>query len=234
MSGWREAIRSRRADGKILGFFFLVIAVIFALFKLASEVMEGETLAFDRQLMMRLRDPSDPTLPIGPRWLRSAMLDITTLGGVTLLTLLTIIVVGYLVARRKRATALFVASAVMLGAAASTVMKVAFARPRPDLVPHLVEVHTASFPSGHAMNSAIVYLTLGALLARTESRPAVRVYILSAAIMLTLFIGSTRVYLGVHWPSDVMAGWMTGALWALLCTAVAQRLQRRAAIEQPT
>jgi undecaprenyl-diphosphatase len=161
------------------------------------------------------------------------MIDVTALGGVAVLTIITIIAVGYLVAGRKWAMGLFLAGAVIGGSTLNTLLKLGFARNRPDIVAHLVDVQTASFPSGHAMNSAVVYLTLGALLARAEKDRAVRLYLISVAIMLTLIIGSSRVYLGVHWPSDVIAGWCVGASWALLCSLAARMLQKRRKLEQP-
>jgi undecaprenyl-diphosphatase len=113
----------------------------------------------------------------------------------------------------------------------STVLKAAFERPRPDLVPHGSYVSTASFPSGHSMMAAVVYLTLGALLARVEPDRRVKVFILTAAVLLALLVGVSRVYLGVHWPTDVLAGWTVGAGWALLFWLVARALQRRGSVE---
>lgn len=228
MRRWTDALR---IDGRIL-ITFLVLALIgFAFAQLASEVMEGDTLSFDRFLMAAFRDGADPALPIGPRWFRLAMVDITALGDVATLTVLTVIVAGYLLVVRKSSTALFLIGAVAGGALVGRLLKATFDRPRPDLVPHLVDVHTTSFPSGHAMNSAVVFLTLGALLARTETDYRARVYVLCVAILLTLTIGFSRVYLGVHWPSDVMAGWMVGGAWATLCWVLARRLEKRRTIE---
>ena len=118
------------------------------------------------------------------------------------------------------------------GAIGSTLLKLFFARPRPDIVTHLVNTYSTSFPSGHAMNSAIVYLTLGALLARAEGDRTVRIYLMAVPLLLTLLIGFSRIYLGVHWPSDVLAGWCVGATWAILCSWVARTLQRRRTIER--
>ena len=120
---------------------------------------------------------------------------------------------------RKSHAALTVLVAVSSGVLLSQTMKWAYARPRPELVPHGAEVYTASFPSGHSMMSAIVYLTLGALLARTQSDQGVKVYILSVAVILTVLVGTSRVYLGVHWPTDVLAGWALGGVWALVVLA---------------
>ena len=220
-------------DGRILVVFLILAGAAFAFIKIASEVAEGDTLAFDRWLLQALRNPADPSVPAGPGWLQAAMIDVTALGGVTVLTLITVLVVGYLVAIRKISTAAFVAAAITGGAILGTLLKTGFGRARPDLVAHLVEVNSLSFPSGHAMNSAVTYLTLGALLASTEKDRAVRIYLLTAAIVLTLAIGGSRVYLGVHWPSDVVAGWCVGGAWAILCSLAARWLQRRHTIDQP-
>ena len=221
----------RNVDAALLGTFLVVAAVMFAFLKLASEMVEGETAAFDRWLLQALRSPVDPSVPIGPEWLKAAMIDVTALGGTSVLTLFTVIAVGYLTAARKAATAGFLAAAVIGGALTSTLLKLAFGRARPDLVIHLVTVDSASFPSGHALNSAVVYLTVGALLARAEPKRTVRIYLIATAVLLTLMIGFSRVYLGVHWPSDVIAGWCVGAAWAMICSIVARALQKRRAIE---
>lgn len=224
-------IGRHRVESRILAVFLLIALAASGFAKLASEVAEGDTLALDKWLLEGLRSPTDLAVPGGPAWLLKAMIDITALGGVTVLTLITLLAAGYLVAARKRATAAFLVAAIAGGAIVSTLLKLFFARPRPELVAHLVSVDSASFPSGHAMNSAITFLTIGALLARAEKDRAVRIYLMSAAIGLTLIIGCSRVYLGVHWPSDVIAGWTVGAAWAMLCSLVARTLQRRRQIE---
>ena len=126
----------------------------------------------------------------------------------------------------------FVIAAVVGGTLLSTALKMGFERPRPDLVPHGTRIYTASFPSGHAMLSAVTYLTLGALLARVQKRRRVKALLLGLAILITLLVGMSRVYLGVHWPSDVLAGWCVGAAWAALCWFVALQLQRRGEVER--
>jgi undecaprenyl-diphosphatase len=199
--------------------------------ELADEVLEGETHVFDRALLLALRNPQDLATPIGPVWVREVARDITSLGGGTLLHLLTLAAVGFLLLTRKYATALFVAAAIVGGAVLNAALKIGFDRPRPDLVPHAVEVYSASFPSGHALLASTTYLTLGALLAQVQSDRRTKVYLLSWAVLLSVLVGLSRIYLGVHWPTDVLAGWAVGSAWALLCGSVALWLQQRGAIK---
>jgi len=221
-----------RVDGRILAAFLALALLLFAFIRLAWEMTEGETMSIDKALMLALRT-SDPSVPVGPPWFANIMLQLTALGGGPVLWLLIILAAGYLLAARRYSTAAFLVAAVSLGMGLSTLLKGLFERPRPELVAHLVQVQTTSFPSGHAMNSAVVYLTLGGLLARAQKRRGVRIYLLSAAIALTVIVGFSRVYLGVHWPSDVAAGWCLGAAWALLCSMVALTQQQRRAIDPP-
>ena len=202
-----------------------------AFVNLAGEVIEGDTTRLDRTLLMALRSPGDPTDPIGPRWFEEAARDVTGLGGHAVLTMVTLAAIAYLLLARKRHAAVLVVAAIGGGMLMSTLLKLGFDRPRPDLVPHGVRVYTASFPSGHAMLSAVTYLTLGALLARVQPRRRIKAFLLGVAILLTVLIGMSRVYLGVHWPSDVLAGWCGGAAWAALCWFVALQLQRRGEVE---
>ncbi|MDF2618429.1 MAG: phosphoesterase PA-phosphatase related protein [Xanthobacteraceae bacterium] len=198
---------------------------------IADEVVEGETHGFDEAVLLAFRAPGDPADPLGPRWLEIMMMDITALGSTTVLALITLMVTGLLVVDRKRSAALFVLAATASGGALSYLLKLGFERPRPDLVAHMVDVSTLSFPSGHAMGAAVTYLTLGALIVRTEAKRRIKAYVIGVAVTLTLIIGLSRIYLGVHWPTDVLAGWCAGGAWALLCWTVALILQRRGKIE---
>jgi undecaprenyl-diphosphatase len=212
----------------------LAATVLLAFAKLADAVGEGGTRAFDERILLALRTPGNLADPIGPRWLEEMMRDFTALGGTGVLALMSLAVGGFLGMTRKGHAALLVLVAVVGGVLVSQTMKWAYARPRPELVPHGTEIYTASFPSGHSMMSAIVYLTLGALLARTQSVPSVKVYILAIAVFLTLLVGISRVYLGVHWPTDVLAGWALGGVWALACWMVMAWLQERGQVERET
>ncbi len=225
--------RWARSEFTALSLVFLLCGALFTFFSIADEVMEGETHALDEALLLALRTPGDPADPIGPSWLESAVKDITALGSFAVLTIVTLAVIGYLLFTGKRRTALLVAVSIVGGAIMSTLLKNVFARPRPDLVAHLTDIHTLSFPSGHAMLSAVTYLTLGALLARIETDPRTKTYLLSVAVVVTLLVGLSRIYLGVHYPTDVLAGWCAGAAWAILCWLVALALQRRARRGRP-
>lgn len=231
MNGSETNEASKRREMRPLLAFGGIAAALLAFAQLASEVGEGETHGFDRVVLLALRVPGDASQAIGPHWLPGAMLDLTSLGSVPVLTLVTLAALGFLLVSRRHATALLVAAAVAGGGLLSMALKLLFARPRPDLVAHLAQVHSLSFPSGHALSSAATYLTLAALLARTQKSRAVRAYLMTTALTLVLVVGLTRVYLGVHWPTDVLAGWTLGAAWAALCWTVAGLLQRRGQIE---
>jgi undecaprenyl-diphosphatase len=223
--------RSRAGEFGLLAALAAVAGLLFAFVELVGDVAEGDTTAFDRAVLLALRNPADLSDPIGPWWLEVMFEDLTSLGGTSVLTLITLAALGYLLMDGKRAAALLVAVSVGGGTLLSTLLKLGFERPRPDLVAHHVDVFTASFPSGHAMLSAVTYLTLGALLARVQARRRHKIYLLALAAFMALLIGFSRIYLGVHWPTDVLAGWAAGAAWALLCWLVALWLQRRGQIE---
>jgi undecaprenyl-diphosphatase len=208
-----------------------IAASLYVFAQIADEVTEGKFVRFDETILRALRNPADLADPIGPRWVETIFLDITALGSTTVLTLICASVIGFLLIDGKRGAALFVLMAVAGGALLSTAAKFMFARPRPELVAHLVDVSSYSFPSGHALSSAVTYLTLGALLMRTQRHKRVKAYLLGVAVLLTLLIGASRVYLGVHWPSDVLAGWFLGAAWAMLCWQVERLLQQRGQVE---
>jgi undecaprenyl-diphosphatase len=209
----------------------LVAAGMWAFIEIADEVVEGETQSIDRTILLSMRASDDASDPLGPRWVEELGRDFTALGGVGVLTFITLAVMGYLLLQRKTRASLFVLFAVLGGFAVSQLLKAVFERARPDLVPHGSHVYTASFPSGHAMMSAATYLTLGALLARVHSQRRLKAYFLLLATVLSVAVGVSRVYLGVHWPTDVLAGWTLGACWAIVCWLIAAHLQRRGDME---
>lgn len=238
MWSWWHDIRTRvwqrlsSLDLLMLLAVLLLVLSTWAFIEIADEVSEGETQRIDEQIILALREPGDPANPVGPRWLEEVGRDLTALGGFAVLSLVTLGVVGCLLLARKYHAMWLVLGATLGGMVLAVWLKELFDRPRPDLVPHLSHVSTASFPSGHSMLSAVVYLTLGALLARLTERRRLKVYVLSFALLLTFLVGMSRVYLGVHYPTDVLAGWAAGLTWAIFCWLAARHLQRRGAVER--
>lgn len=224
---WRE-----RADLLVLLSVLVVVVGSWAFLEIADEVTEGDLHHFDHVILRSLRTPDDLHTPIGPSWLKEVMRDLTALGGFAQVLLIIVIVSLYLLLARKYHALILVLAATLGGFALSTLLKDFYARPRPDFVPHLTEVSSASFPSGHSMLSAVVYLTLGALLARLVKTRALKLYFLGVALLLTFLVGITRIYLGVHYPTDVLAGWTAGLVWAVGCWLVARFLQHQGAVEQ--
>ena len=198
---------------------------------IADEMLEGDTPRLDRWLLLATRVPGDPGDPLGPAWVEEMFRDFTALGGIGVLGLLTLVSIGYLWLQGLPRVALFVLSAILGGLLLSLALKNGFDRPRPDLVAHGSMIYTSSFPSGHSMLSAVVYLTGGALLAVAHAARRVRIYLIGCSVLATLLVGVSRVYLGVHWPSDVLAGWAAGAAWAAACWLVAQWLQQGGRLE---
>jgi undecaprenyl-diphosphatase len=219
-----------RREAALLVVVLLLVVGVWAFVELADEVREGETQPLDVRVLTLLRRADDPARPVGPDWLANAARDVTALGGAAVLVLVLLAVLGYLALERRAPEMVLVAVAAGGGLLVSTALKLGFDRARPDAVPHLASVGDPSFPSGHSMLSAVVYLTLGTLLARIEARRRVKAYILGLAMLLAGLVGLSRVYLGVHYPTDVLAGWTAGLVWALGCWAVARVLQRRGAI----
>jgi len=183
--------------------------------------------AFDTEILLAFRHAGQPDSPIGPLWLEGAVRDVTALGSSAVLVLITTATIVYLLLIRRPSTALFMFVAVAGGQVLSNLLKLEVDRPRPDLVSHLVNETSLSFPSGHAMLSAVTYLTLGSLAARFLPDRRTKIFVLCLAVLTTVLVGTSRVYLGVHWPSDVLAGWCAGFAWAMLCWLAARLLQRR-------
>jgi undecaprenyl-diphosphatase len=197
--------------------YLLAIACLLFIFGLiAQTVVEGKSSGFDRSIILAFRDHGNPSAPIGPAWVQEAARDLTSLGSIIVLVIITLAISGYLFLARKQAEAGLMLVAVFGGIALSDLLKFAFGRPRPDFISQ-ARVFTTSFPSGHATLSAITYLTIAALLARSQSSTRIGVYFIVLAALLTILIGVSRIYLGVHYPTDVLGGWCVGAAWALGC-----------------
>lgn len=199
---------------------------------IADEVVEGDTHRLDRAVLMSFRTAGNPADLVGPDWFEEMVRDVTALGSYAFVIVIVTAAIGYLLLMRKYGLALLLLAAEAGGMLFSTLLKELFDRPRPDLG-HAARVFTASFPSGHATLSAVTFLTLGALLTRVVSERKSRLYFMGTAIVLTILVGLSRLYLGVHYPSDILAGWCIGSAWAVLCWGFALWLQRRGDVERP-
>ena len=225
-SGWNEFV--------LLTVVLAFLAGIGVFVLLAGAAPDGGYLELEEKVMRSLRTADDPSRVIGPWWLQEVSRDVSALGSAVTLIAMTVLVLGYLLLNRGYAAATLVALSTAGGYGLSAALKHAIGRERPDVVPHLAHVTSDSFPSGHAMLASIVYLTLGALLAQQAARKREKVYIIQAALVLASAIGVSRVLLGVHYPTDVIAGWGAGTAWALICWSAAYWLQRRGAMRGMT
>jgi undecaprenyl-diphosphatase len=216
----------RRLETRALLLWLGAAGAIWAFLRLAGEMTEGETNAFDNKILLALRRPGDLADPIGSRSLAESMRDITALGGVTFLTLLTVVATLALLFHGKWKRALVFAGTVIAADISSEVLKQVYDRPRPTLVPHGSYVYSASFPSGHSTLAAATFLTLATIIASLEPDRATKSLAYGIAIALTVMVGFSRVYLGVHWPSDVLGGWFLGSAWALVAWIVLNRVTR--------
>lgn len=207
-------------------------SMVWAFFEIADAVVEHETHRFDSRVILALRTPGDLGDPIGPDWVEELARDVTALGGVGVLTFLVLASAGFLWLNRQRRLTVFLLLSVSTGISLSQMLKLGFDRPRPELVSHETAIYTASFPSGHSLMSAIVYLTLAVLVARTLERKVAKGYVILLATFVVIAVGVSRVYLGVHWPTDVLAGWTMGAAWALLCGIVARWFAGRGGMDE--
>ena len=196
--------------------------LIWAFIQISSEMVEGDTRAFDVAILRAAQ-----TFRVGHTWVAEVMRDLSGLGSTAVLTLFTVVAIGYLAVVRARLMALLVAAAVITGSVGVSLLKAQFGRPRPGADFAELIAPGMSFPSGHATISAIVFLTIAALIASTRTRPGEQTYILAVATLMALLVGLSRIALGVHWATDVVAGWAFGAAWALAWLLLAGWLKRR-------
>lgn len=217
-----------RAEVVLLAALALIAGAVLSFIEIADDMREEDGHAFDWAVLRLMHpDEANPADPAGPGWLDHASTDFSALGSVTILLCVVIAACGYLLLRRRALEAILLVLASGGGLAISQALKTFFERDRPPEMYRAAEVLNQSFPSGHAMLSAVVYLTLGAMVARAEPRQPIRVYIMSLAILIALGVGLTRIHLGVHWASDVLAGWCAGAAWATACWLLDRWLRRK-------
>lgn len=228
---WRtEPLRSKLVLGAGIAVFVLAVGIFLAL---AVSVTSGRHLERELAILRFFRHADDLSRGLGPPIVGTFVRDLTALGGVAVLTLLVSLVLGFLVLRRRYGAVVLIVAATLSGVMFEGVVKTLVSRDRPQIVAHLMEETSKSFPSGHSMMSSLVYLTLGTLLAQTMARRREKFYIVASAALITLLVGLSRVYLGVHYPTDVMAGWAAGVAWAMMFWGLAWWLQSRGKLRRP-
>ncbi len=206
---------------------FAIVVIVIALGGWVWLTFNGAFEAFDHSLLLLFREGSDPATLVGPSWLASVVTGITHIGDSIFLIVLSVGVLGYGVYQRKKLEVLTLVGCIGGVFLLTPLLKNLFGRPRPDIVDHLVHASSASFPSGHTLRSAVVYIALFFILQRLLSVHSLTKYSPIVGILIVA-IGSSRVVLGVHWPSDIIGGWLIAGLWLLLWWPLL-RLQKREA-----
>lgn len=206
----------RQLEFRILLFWFLFAGAVWSFLALGSEVGEGETAGIDGSIISHLRNASDPNIALGPVWFQDAMRDITALGGFSFLMLLSTVFVLCLAFHQKKREAIAFVVIALSSQMSIEIFKAFYDRPRPSPLNHLTPIHSASFPSGHTTESTAVFLMVATTLSSLETQTRVKALAFIVASVVILGVGFSRVYLGMHWPTDVFAGWFLGSAWALV------------------
>ena len=216
---------ARRAGNAyaVFGIFLVsgtAIAVVFtwAFSALAEHVRKGSTQPFDDAIMRWVGAHQTA-------WLESVMLEITALGTGTVVGMIVLIAGLFLWLNHHRHSAVLLIVATLGGMVLDNLLKIGFNRPRPQIFEWGTHAVSSSFPSGHAMSSVIVYGTVAYLAARLQRNVHARVLTFVIATIIIVMISTSRVYLGVHYPSDILAGFLIGTAWAGFCMAVLEAAQ---------
>jgi undecaprenyl-diphosphatase len=216
-----QASAAWRRSERIALVLILVSVAVFVV--LMCVISSPQIQAFDDSVVRSLRESGDPANPIGPDWIKELARDYTALGGYGVLTTLTALIAIFLGLDGKHRRARFMIFVVAVGYLVMIALKAAVGRPRPEIVPYLSHFHSASFPSGHSMMSAVVYILCSLMLADLTTHKRVGWLLAIAPIVISACVGFSRVYMGVHFPTDVLAGWCAGVTWALGCWLIAKR-----------
>lgn len=222
---WRRALRVARSEIAALTALLVVALGVMTFVEVADDMTEADGQAFDQMVLQWMQPVAGQ--PRGPWWMHEAAADLTSLGGISVLALFAAIAFGFLLIQRKRLSAVLLLVGLAGGVVLSEGLKAVFERARPPVEYQAVETLNASFPSGHALLSAVFYLTLGVMLTRAFSKRRLKAFVLGSAMLIAMLIGLTRIYLGAHWATDVFAGWSVGAAWAMSLWLVAYAVERR-------
>ncbi|MBL0969021.1 MAG: phosphatase PAP2 family protein [Brevundimonas sp.] len=224
---WRRALRVARSEIAALTALLVVAFGVMTFVEIADDMTEADGQAFDWMVLHWMQPTPGETR--GPWWMHEAAADLTSLGGISVLTLFALIAFVFLLIQRKRLSAVLLVLGLVGGVALSEGLKALFDRARPPAAYQAVETLNASFPSGHTLLSTVFYLTLGVMLTRAFTQKRFKAFVLVCAMLIALLVGLTRVYLGAHWASDVLAGWSVGAAWAMTLWLVAYAVERHQA-----
>jgi len=175
----------------------------------------GQLQGLDETLLLWFRVPGDMATAVGPTWLTNLVTGITHIGDSIFLIILCVAMIAWLFLREQKAAALTLLGCAGGAFVMTPLLKALFGRARPDIVEHLVHASSASFPSGHTLRSAVVYLTIFLVLRRVPENDGIA-RMFPVVLLLVAAIGSSRIFLGVHWPSDIVGGWLIAGLWVSL------------------
>ena len=229
IAGWLSDFShlAKRFEMAFLAAWFALAGSVWSFLAIGNEMHEGELTGYDRWVLEVLRLPGQPHKAIGPHWLMECMRDLTALGGITVLSLVTVLSVIALVGHGRRLQALVLAICVVLAQLSSGLFKDVYERLRPSYAIYGDLPASMSFPSGHSTVATATYLILAVIVSSIETNRSMKALSFAVAAFLSILIGFSRVYLGVHWPSDVVAGWCLGAAWALVAAVTLRSIDRR-------
>lgn len=207
--------RLRALEARTLIVIMAIAAALLAFLRLGDGVRAGRTLDIDRRIILALRDPAHPGQPRGSFWTRDILHDLTALGGVGVLTLTVVVATIFLWVNGRRRHAAVLLGTVGAATVVGELIRSSYHRARPDLLAYGDYFSESSFPSGHSNIATVVWMTLALIVASLERSRVGKVTAFAAGGFISLTAGAARVYFGVHWPSDVLGGWILGSSWAL-------------------
>jgi undecaprenyl-diphosphatase len=210
-----------------------IVALVVGFIVLATRVFTSATESVDLALLQAFRSGQDLSDPLGPAWLERAVVNLSALGSVAVTVLFVAVAALYLVLDHRPRQAILLVAVTSAASIGITVLKMLFGRERPTVVDHIEVVGGLSFPSGHSVIAAVLYPTLGMLIASNLRDRALKVFVFVIAALLALLVGFSRVYLGVHYPSDVLGGWLLGLAFAIAAGMVIARLKEHNVVERP-